>query len=170
MFFLQESTVSYKSSLTVPTSLVAPRSSVRDSVLETSMMLSPRFGHSAPMHDFVCFNRSRANSGSQEWQYPRSNLVYLRELGEGQFGKVLLMKAQVLTLFIFNHGVVHGVYLCGIKLSVAIIASLKTTVFAVQFTIHFSECFLFFFLSVCCVTNCMSVYSMEEIFAYLYII
>jgi hypothetical protein len=30
------------------------------------------------------------------WDYPRDNLVYMRELGEGQFGKVLLMKAKVL--------------------------------------------------------------------------
>ena len=29
------------------------------------------------------------------WNYPRDNLVYMRELGEGQFGKVLLMKAKV---------------------------------------------------------------------------
>ena len=34
----------------------------------------------------------------QEWQYPRNRLVYMRELGEGQFGKVLLMKAQVYTM------------------------------------------------------------------------
>ncbi len=31
----------------------------------------------------------------QLWEYPRGNLVYLRELGEGQFGKVLLMRAKV---------------------------------------------------------------------------
>ena len=31
----------------------------------------------------------------QDWEYPRANLIYLRELGEGQFGKVLLMKAKV---------------------------------------------------------------------------
>lgn len=31
----------------------------------------------------------------QDWEYPRKNLVYLKELGEGEFGKVLLMKAQV---------------------------------------------------------------------------
>ena len=31
----------------------------------------------------------------QNWEYPRKNLVYLKELGEGEFGKVLLMKAQV---------------------------------------------------------------------------
>ena len=31
----------------------------------------------------------------QEWQYPRNQLIYMSELGEGQFGKVLLMKAQV---------------------------------------------------------------------------
>ena len=31
----------------------------------------------------------------QEWDYPREKLTYMRELGEGQFGKVLLMKAQV---------------------------------------------------------------------------
>ena len=31
----------------------------------------------------------------QDWYYDRSKLVYMRELGEGQFGKVLLMKATV---------------------------------------------------------------------------
>ena len=31
----------------------------------------------------------------QEWEYPRENLIYLRELGEGQYGKVHLMKAKV---------------------------------------------------------------------------
>lgn len=31
----------------------------------------------------------------QEWEYPRKDLIYLKELGEGEFGKVLLMKAQV---------------------------------------------------------------------------
>ena len=30
-----------------------------------------------------------------EWGYPRGDLTYMRELGEGQFGKVLLMKAKV---------------------------------------------------------------------------
>ena len=35
------------------------------------------------------------DSSTQNWQYPRNQLVYMRELGEGQFGKVLLMKAQV---------------------------------------------------------------------------
>ena len=32
----------------------------------------------------------------QDWEYPRHKLIYLRELGEGQFGKVLLMRAQVI--------------------------------------------------------------------------
>ena len=32
---------------------------------------------------------------TQQWQYPRSKLTYMRELGEGQFGKVLLMEARV---------------------------------------------------------------------------
>ena len=31
----------------------------------------------------------------QTWEYPRSKLIYMRELGEGQFGKVLLMRANV---------------------------------------------------------------------------
>jgi len=31
----------------------------------------------------------------QEWRYSRDQLIYLRELGEGQFGKVLLMNAKV---------------------------------------------------------------------------
>ena len=30
--------------------------------------------------------------------YDRSNLIYTREIGEGEFGKVLLMKAKVCKL------------------------------------------------------------------------
>ena len=82
-------------SLTAPPPLLTARSSLREAVFESSTIISPRFGHSAPFHDFVGYNRSRANSGAQTWQFPRSSLVYLRELGEGQFGKVLLMKTQV---------------------------------------------------------------------------
>ena len=36
----------------------------------------------------------------QDWEYPRKNLIYLKELGEGEFGKVLLMKAQVGTIIL----------------------------------------------------------------------
>ena len=32
---------------------------------------------------------------NQDWEYDRSKLIYLREIGEGQFGKVVLMKAKV---------------------------------------------------------------------------
>lgn len=50
----------------------------------------------------------------QEWEYPRENLIYLRELGEGQYGKVHLMKAKVseyacyrpLIVFIHKHACV----------------------------------------------------------------
>lgn len=31
----------------------------------------------------------------QAWEYSRSALIYMKELGEGEFGKVLLMKAHV---------------------------------------------------------------------------
>lgn len=31
----------------------------------------------------------------QDWEYDRTQLTFLRELGEGQFGKVLLMQAKV---------------------------------------------------------------------------
>ena len=48
---------------------------------------------------------------AQNWQYPRNQLVYMRELGEGQFGKVLLMKAQVCNyvqyvhcIYLYNYG------------------------------------------------------------------
>ncbi len=33
----------------------------------------------------------------QGWEYPRDSLVYVRELGEGQFGKVLLMRTQAVS-------------------------------------------------------------------------
>ncbi len=55
----------------------------------------------------------------QNWSYPRSDLTYMRELGEGQFGKVLLMKATVsqqdfmansvlLNSFLLGHSWLHG--------------------------------------------------------------
>ena len=33
----------------------------------------------------------------QDWSYDRGQLTYMRELGEGHFGKVLLMIAKVCT-------------------------------------------------------------------------
>ena len=36
----------------------------------------------------------------QDWDYLRSNLIFMRDLGEGQFGKVMLMKATVGELYI----------------------------------------------------------------------
>ena len=59
------------------------------------MNVSSNFGHKATAHNFTEFNRTRSNSTVREWQYPRSGLAYHRELGGGQFGKVLLMEAQV---------------------------------------------------------------------------
>ncbi|XP_064401515.1 uncharacterized protein LOC135347441 isoform X3 [Halichondria panicea] len=53
----------------------------------------PRYGIIAPAIDFTMYNKERSSSTINNWDYPRNNLVYLRELGEGQFGKVLLMKA-----------------------------------------------------------------------------
>ena len=68
----------------------------------------PRFGVMPPTVDFTHYNAQRAEKVcwicclivcmpifSQDWMYDRSNLVYTREIGEGQFGKVLLMKAKV---------------------------------------------------------------------------
>ena len=47
---------------------------------------------------------------TQRWGYPRENLIYLRELGEGQFGKVHLMNAKVC---VFMCMCVHAcMYLC----------------------------------------------------------
>lgn len=37
----------------------------------------------------------KMNLCMQRWGYPREYLVYLREIGEGQFGKVHLMNAKV---------------------------------------------------------------------------
>ena len=44
----------------------------------------------------LAFNKILRLASKQNWQYPRNKLIYIRELGEGQFGKVLLMKAQVI--------------------------------------------------------------------------
>ena len=76
----------------------------------------PRFGIIVPSVDFTTFNRQRPEQVattrtflcsvhhfilcvcvllSKGWDYDRGQLVYLREIGEGQFGKVLLMKAKV---------------------------------------------------------------------------
>ena len=43
----------------------------------------------------MCNNDDVTCDKWQDWEYPRKNLIYLKELGEGEFGKVLLMKAQV---------------------------------------------------------------------------
>ena len=71
-----------------------------------------RYGLPAPLRDYYHFNCSRKDSvrnmGSypvfnslghvfQDWRYDRTQLVYMREIGEGQFGKVLLMTAKVIT-------------------------------------------------------------------------
>jgi hypothetical protein len=44
--------------------------------------------------DFTDYNLKRSGSDLKEWEFPRENLVYMKELGEGQFGKVHLMKAK----------------------------------------------------------------------------
>ncbi|CAI8001574.1 Proto-oncogene tyrosine-protein kinase receptor Ret [Geodia barretti] len=53
-----------------------------------------KYGVSATGLDFTEFNSSRANTGMRNWEYPRSKLIFMRDLGEGQFGKVMLMKAM----------------------------------------------------------------------------
>ena len=55
----------------------------------------PIHGIRTPSVDFCTYNRTRFHTNVRQWQYPRSNLTYMRELGEGQFGKVLLMEAKV---------------------------------------------------------------------------
>ena len=61
-----------------------------------------------PDIDFTEYNRQRSEKvysvfvcygvltiRLQDWEYDRDQLIYLRDIGEGQFGKVLLMKAKV---------------------------------------------------------------------------
>lgn len=55
---------------------------------------SPKYGVTVPDVDFHHFNVNRKGGGIDKWDYPRDKLIYMRELGEGQFGKVLLMRAQ----------------------------------------------------------------------------
>ena len=69
-----------------------------------------KYGFKAPLLDYYTFNCSRQCDVSniismciyvvlftnQDWSYDRSQLTYMREIGEGQFGKVLLMKAKVI--------------------------------------------------------------------------
>ena len=38
----------------------------------------------------------------QDWEYNRDELTYLRDIGEGQFGKVLLMRAKVESLILIG--------------------------------------------------------------------
>ena len=45
----------------------------------------------------------------QDWEYPRSKLVFMRDLGEGQFGKVMLMRAMVCYAFASCHISIAGV-------------------------------------------------------------
>ena len=44
---------------------------------------------------YICVIAYVFHVSLQEWEYPRESLVYMKELGEGQFGKVHLMKAKV---------------------------------------------------------------------------
>ena len=70
-----------------------------------------KYGYKAPLQDYHKFNCSRQDNVRiasqifsyfvqfqyrQEWKYDRSQLIYMREIGEGNFGKVLLMKAKVI--------------------------------------------------------------------------
>ena len=43
----------------------------------------------------------------QDWEYNRDELTYLRDIGEGQFGKVLLMRGKVESLILIGLTVVH---------------------------------------------------------------
>ena len=66
-----------------------------------------------PEIDFTEYNRQRSENVcvcvcvcvnttccyAQDWEYDRDELTYLRDIGEGQFGKVLLMKAKVDQIF-----------------------------------------------------------------------
>lgn len=75
---------------------------------------TPKFGITVPDYSFMSYNTQREENVSciypasnsrvtahvitdlmQLWEYSRSGLIYMKELGEGQFGKVLLMKAHV---------------------------------------------------------------------------
>ena len=47
----------------------------------------------------------------QNWEYNRDELTYLRDIGEGHFGKVLLMRGKVESLILIGLPcltVVHG--------------------------------------------------------------
>jgi hypothetical protein len=56
-----------------------------------TITLHPKYGVMSPTVDFHNYNRERSDD---DWEYDRTQLTYLREIGEGQFGKVLLMKAK----------------------------------------------------------------------------
>lgn len=74
----------------------------------------PLYGVMPPFVDFTLYNAQRTEDVSyahcyaalehlesmmycvQDWMYDRSRLVFLREIGEGEFGKVLLMRTKVL--------------------------------------------------------------------------
>ena len=92
---------------------------IQQSIETGTMCFKPQYGVNVPEIDFHEYNRERSGSmlnnsvsllqifrnsimilyvrliDIQHWYYPRGNLIYMRELGEGQFGKVLLMKAKV---------------------------------------------------------------------------
>ena len=73
---------------------------------ETNLL---KYGISSPLQNYYHFNCSRQNNVCnsvcihdkiqfmllQDWSYDRRQLTYMRELGEGHFGKVLLMIAKV---------------------------------------------------------------------------
>ncbi|XP_065897502.1 leukocyte tyrosine kinase receptor-like isoform X2 [Dysidea avara] len=57
----------------------------------------PKHGVRAPNVDYHRYNsvrKSTKDKKGKSWEFDRNKLVYMRELGEGQFGKVLLMRAK----------------------------------------------------------------------------
>lgn len=55
----------------------------------------PNYGVEVPQGvDFSQYNQTRTEKDDTAWHVPRDTLTYMRELGEGEFGKVLLMSAK----------------------------------------------------------------------------
>ena len=68
----------------------------------------------------------------QDWSYDRAQLIYMREIGEGHFGKVLLMTAKVFMVknvcYVTNCILlVYSQDICGIQGSVLVAVKTLTS-------------------------------------------
>ena len=62
---------------------------------DTSIVCMLEASRSSALSTVPCVDCVWSFSFVQAWYFARDKLTYMRELGEGEFGKVLLMQAKV---------------------------------------------------------------------------